>query len=161
MARTILDEEVPMKPSSPHPTATVVADTPLAEVMSERVIRVRASATLAEVRELLHHHRVGAVPVVDPDGRPIGVVSRTDLLTPSEGELPDDRSTCDQLMMPVVFTLGTSAPVGHAAALMAVEGVHRVFVVDDHGSLVGVVSALDVTRWLAARAGYLGPELVS
>jgi CBS-domain-containing membrane protein len=37
---------------------------------------------------------------------------------------------------------------------MAAEGVHHLPVIGDHGRVVGLVSTLDVTRWLARQSGY-------
>ena len=45
-----------------------------------------------------------------------------------------------------------------AAALMAFEGVHRIPVVDDAGRVSGVITTLDVLRWLAQEEGYLAPR---
>ena len=52
------------------------------------------------------------------------------------------------------------AAVALAAALMAYEGVHRIVVVDRGGYVVGLVSSLDVARWLGTRAGHpVGQEV--
>jgi CBS domain-containing protein len=56
------------------------------------------------------------------------------------------------VMMPLAITLDDDATVGHAAALMAAEDMHHVMIVAE-GRLVGVVSTMDVTRWLANNDG--------
>jgi CBS domain-containing protein len=57
-------------------------------------------------------------------------------------------------MMPLAITLGQRATVAHVAALMASEDVHHVPIVDDHGRLIGVVSTMDIIRWLARNDGF-------
>jgi CBS-domain-containing membrane protein len=52
------------------------------------------------------------------------------------------------------FALSEEASVSAAAATMAREGLHRVRVVGSLGELVGIVSALDIMRWLAEQDGY-------
>ena len=49
---------------------------------AEHVVSVSADTPCQAVAELLDRHRVGAVPVLDGDGRVLGVVSETDLLPP-------------------------------------------------------------------------------
>jgi CBS domain-containing protein len=53
-------------------------------------------------------------------------------------------------MMPCAMTLMPTDTVGRAAKLMSAEGFHHVLVVDKERSLIGVVSTLDLTRWLAS-----------
>ena len=60
-------------------------------------------------------------------------------------------------MMPMAFSIHEDATVGEASAMMAVEGVHRLPVVDEDGDIVGMLSTTDVVRWVAERAGYLAP----
>jgi CBS-domain-containing membrane protein len=52
------------------------------------------------------------------------------------------------------FCLAETESIARAAGLMAVEGVHRVPVVGRRGMVTGVVSPLDVMRWLARQHGY-------
>jgi CBS domain-containing protein len=70
---------------------------------------------------------------------------------------PLAEATVQDIMMPIVITLEESAPIALAAALMAAEGVHRVPIVGTGGTVVGIVSALDVLRWLAHQDGYRLP----
>jgi CBS domain-containing protein len=57
-------------------------------------------------------------------------------------------------MMPVVFAIADDTTIAAAAALMAGEGIHRLPVLDGTGAVVGILSTLDVVRWVAERAGY-------
>jgi CBS domain-containing protein len=145
-------------------------------VMTTDVVCVRADVSLEALAALFLDRDIGGVPVVGADGYPLGVVSKTDLVrerrdngddTGAE-ERPDGRrfgdgyhverfprGTVADIMTPMAFTLREDAPLTQAAAMMAVEGVHRVLVVSDAGSVVGIVSSLDVLRWLAWYDGQL------
>jgi predicted transcriptional regulator len=59
-------------------------------------------------------------------------------------------------MMPP-FSLTESASIARAAALMSFEGVHRVVIIDVSGVVVGVLSSLDILRWVAQSSGYVLP----
>jgi CBS-domain-containing membrane protein len=51
-------------------------------------------------------------------------------------------------MTPVVFSVTPDAPVERVVNDLVDLNVHHVFVVDRHGILVGVISALDVVKRL-------------
>jgi CBS domain-containing protein len=50
------------------------------DLMSPNPVSLRRDATIQEAIALLSDHGFGAAPVIDEAGRPVGVVSRTDLL---------------------------------------------------------------------------------
>jgi CBS domain-containing protein len=58
-------------------------------------------------------------------------------------------------MLPMAFTLDERATVAQAAALMAIEDLHHVPIISARGRLVGVVSSLDIVRWLACNDGVI------
>ena len=50
------------------------------EVMRHDVVTVRATATLDELNKILSNHQITGTPVVDGDGKVVGVVSQSDLV---------------------------------------------------------------------------------
>lgn len=125
--------------------------TPIAQVMTGDVICVTADLGLDELTSLLIERGFSGAPVVDGLGRPIGVISKTDLL---RAQLPPTSATVGDLMMPLAFTLPETAPLSQAAALMVEERVHRLPIVSHEGRVVGLLTAFDVLRWLARESGY-------
>jgi CBS domain-containing protein len=133
--------------------ARTAAAASVGAIMSTAPLCVRDDVTVAAMTSLLLEHGYSAVPVVDASGRALGIVSKTDLLGHHRtGGRPD--ATAEQVMMPMVFAVEESAPIGDAAALMAGERVHRLPVIDGEGAVVGILSALDLVRWLGQLAGY-------
>jgi CBS domain-containing protein len=144
--------------------------------MTCNALCVRKDHSIEALAALLVTHRISGVPVIDDEGRPIGVVSKTDLvrerhengdtvaLDAAEGtsriedgfhELPISRGTVADVMTPVAITLHEHSSVSCAAALMAMEGLHRIVVVGEDDRVTGIVSALDIMRWLAVNDGYI------
>ena len=146
-------------PTSPHPEeilrpspAPSQADrTQIWEVMSREVVCVRPDLDAALVLPLLTALDVRALTVVDGDGRPLGMVSRADALEPRAV-----RETVEDVMVCMAFMLRETVSLSRAAALMAYADVPRRPGVSPDGRVVGVISALDVARWLARNDGYLG-----
>ncbi|WP_438029918.1 CBS domain-containing protein [Sorangium sp. So ce233] len=159
-------------------------ETPLADIMTRDVICVRPEVTVDEITTLLVRHGISGMPVVDAEGKPVGMVSRADVLRAAQErgdteELErltlraDDvapldieqgfhvyepvKTTARDVMTPVVVQLHESASIRQAASLMAYEGVHRLAVTSDDGKVVGILSSLDVLRWFGRSCGYLIP----
>jgi CBS domain-containing protein len=126
--------------------------TPLFEVMTRDVLCVMPDLDLVELNRMFLELNIGGAPVVDASYRPIGVVSKTDLIR----GFPEGATVAD-VMMPVVYTLPESATLSRAAALMAFEGLHRIPVVSTENRVVGIITSLDVARWLAQNDGYIAP----
>lgn len=155
--------------------------TPVAQVMTKDVVCVTEDMDLGELTRLLLERNISGAPVVDGQGNAVGVVSKTDLLReaferpevgapevtvqagcepdaldPGFHEEPIVRGIVRDIMTPITYSLRASTSVAQAAALMAFEGVHRLpIVADTHGEVVGLLSALDVLRWLGEQNGYL------
>lgn len=121
-------------------------------LMKSPVLSVNAQTPLDKVYELLVLQRISSAPVVDDEGRPVGVVSMTDLLRVGRLqpaslagvqaiELPAEPAK--DHMHPGVITVSADAPVTTAARLMVDSHVHRVYV-EDAGQLAGVFSIEEV-----------------
>ena len=57
-----------------------VLDGPIRDVMTARPLTVRQGSLLAEAVELLSLHKISELPVLDDDGRPVGLLDITDLI---------------------------------------------------------------------------------
>jgi CBS domain-containing protein len=124
----------------------------IATIMTRSTYCVRPDASVQTVASLMLELRLGGLPVVDEDGKPVGVVSKTDVLRHQHER--GDAETVRDIMMPLIFAVRPETPIARAAALMAGEGVHRLAIVDGDNTVVGIVSALDIVRWVAEQGGY-------
>ncbi|KUJ66841.1 hypothetical protein ACZ90_32960 [Streptomyces albus subsp. albus] len=139
-------------PETPHAVS---------DVMTRTVVAVGREATFKEIVETMARWKVSAVPVLEGEGRVIGVVSEADLLPKEEfrGEVPrlDEARrlpdwakagalTADQLMSSPAVTVHENATLPQAARAMAIRGVKRLPVVDDGAKLVGIVSRADLLK---------------
>jgi len=120
----------------------------VATIMSTVLVTASPSLPATRLVELLVDENIGAVPVVDDEGTPLGIVTRADVLEEDELPITDDVRV-DELMHRGPLTVGGSTPVKEAARIMTRQRVHHLLVVDGEGRLVGLVSSLDVVRWVA------------
>jgi len=153
------------------------------ELMTTNPVSLPQSTTVGDAAAFLAGRGISAAPVIDEAGRPLGVVSRTDLLIQEEaralrrvegahdssavirnsdrGALAEEAVVGD-VMTPRVFSVATDTLVEEVVARMLRLGVRRVFVVDEDGILVGVISAVDVLRHLRRLDGVgLGKPVTS
>jgi len=135
----------------------------VSEVMTTHVVAVTKDASFRDIAAMLRRHRVSAFPVVDADGKVIGVVSEADML-PKEallaapgvrvpaGEAESRHNdfakatgvTAASIMTRAPITITQDEPVTSAARLMYSCKVKSLPVVTEHGYLVGIISRADV-----------------
>jgi CBS domain-containing protein len=123
--------------------------TPVSRIMSLNVQCVTEDVSLSALASCLLDGGYSGAPVIDEEGKPVGVVSKTDLLR--HGVTPKGR--VKDIMTPMSFTLHEDQSVSKASALMAYEGIHRLPIVDAAGKVVGLLSSLDILHWLACKTG--------
>lgn len=155
-------------------TAVLSSPTHARDVMTANVVSVGPDQSTRDVAKLLSEHRISAVPVVDSDGVPIGMVSEGDII----GRPPDDRvartdwwlglmtgaqaldeefqarlqakdRTARDVMSAPLVTVSEDTDLGQIARLFAIHHIKRVPVVRD-GRIVGIVSRADLLHALAA-----------
>ena len=150
------------------------------DIMNPNVVTVTDTMDLREAAKIFVEERISGAPVVDELGNLVGVISQSDLveyelatereltveapffrrpyddaLDPSRGfqieELSSD--TVKDVMTPYLITIKEDTPIRVVAARMAECGVHRVIVVDEDEQIRGIVTSLDVLRWVAETGG--------
>lgn len=102
---------------------------------------------MAAVDFLLHHHVTGA-PVVDPNGRLVGMITETDLLRllteGSQGE-PAAEATVAEFMTTDVITVSPAVDIYYVAGTFIANRFRRLPVVED-GKIVGAITRYDLLR---------------
>ncbi|MFF9481865.1 CBS domain-containing protein [Streptomyces sp. NPDC014733] len=130
----------------------------VSDVMSHTAIAIGRDAPYKEIVACLAQWKVSALPVLEGEGRVVGVVSEADLLAKEEflddqrraeafGEAAKAGAVCaDQLMSSPAVTVHPDATLAEAARIMARRRVKRLPVVNDVGMLEGVVSRSDLLK---------------
>ena len=152
-----------------------MADT-VRDVMDSSPASVSIDTKVEDVVRTLHDNELPGVPVLDGDGRLVGIVTEADLVLPDDqGDLhlphyinlfggtvflePLGRyekrlrkafaSTAADMMTKDPDTVGPDASVKEAARLIHESGHNRLPVVEDDGRLVGVITRVDLLGALA------------
>jgi CBS domain-containing protein len=153
--------------------AVVLGARTAADLMTPNPLSIRDDATLREALAFLVDRNVSGAPVIDEAGRPVGVLTQSDILVHDREEVrhaapPDvehgsplprsywkefqiecvDGTPVRDVMTPAVFCVSMASPAWNVVEQMRELNVHRLFVVDEDGVMVGVITAMDIIRHL-------------
>lgn len=145
------------------------------DIMTTKLITVGPKASVRDVAEILVNHKISGVPVVDEEGKILGIVSEGDLLCKATSpEIPDGlcilgavifysgvreyrrafkklaAMDAEEIMTAEVVNLPPDAEVGEAAKIMQEKHIKRVPIVDKQNHLLGIVTRQDIVKMLLA-----------
>jgi CBS domain-containing protein len=149
----------------------MLRELPVSELMTTDVLTFSPSDNVQDAMRALLRRDVDGAPVVD-GGAVVGMLSTSDLIVEEARvhlptvitllgaylELPSSKkrfdadmekalgSTVGEVMTTGARSIGPDATVEEAATIMHEEGVDRIVVVDDSGSLVGIIARGDIVR---------------
>ena len=141
----------------------------VSEIMSSPVLTIKGDETLEQAAKMMLENAKGGLPVLDDGGELIGIVTESDF-SAKEHAIPFSRVyapqlfgewmskegvekaykaarniTVDKIMSAPVVTIGPESTVADAVKKMLEHHIHRV-VVEDDGSVVGIVSRHDLLK---------------
>lgn len=139
------------------------------DVMTKDPVCASPSTRIRELARLFEEHEISGAPVVDQEGKVIGIVTKTDLIRRcSEGtdELPpaylfeilgeqgEEEDVSEVIPEPLVcvedfmtedpLMVASDTPAATVARLMYERGVHRVIVSDDETFPIGIITSMDL-----------------
>jgi CBS domain-containing protein len=120
-----------------HPRGALTAR----DIMSREIVTVGSDMLVEDAAKLLAYHNISGMPVEDPDGKVVGIVSEADVI----GHIG---SIVSDVMTENVISIGETATVEEVATLLATHRIKRVPVMDN-GQLRGMVSRSDIVRAIA------------
>ncbi|MEA5616733.1 CBS domain-containing protein [Cronbergia sp. UHCC 0137] len=147
----------------------------VADVMTNNPVVVRPNTPLKEAIQILAERRISGLPVVDDQGKLVGIISETDLMWQETGVTPPayimfldsviylqnpatyDRDlhkalgqTVGEVMSKNPVTISPDKTLKAAATVMHDRSVHRLPVLDTTGQVIGILTRGDVIRSMAA-----------
>jgi CBS domain-containing protein len=114
------------------------------DIMTRKVYTTCAEASVQEVAQLLSRKNISGVPVIDKDGKMIGIVTEADII----GKVDREGLRAADIMSPEIIAVDEETRVGELAMLLTEHRIKRVPVVQ-HGKLVGIVCRADIVHAVA------------
>lgn len=147
-----------------HARQRLIKKIPVREIMTVKVVTVRPDTEIREAARLLSENRISGMPVIDYEGRVIGIVSEADILASAgikkEHKIRDilgylsgevvlsgktGRSVGDIMTSPAI-TIGPDTDIRDAGRIISEKRIKRLPVVDREGKLIGIISRADIIR---------------
>ena len=141
------------------------------DIMVAEVIAIQKDASVEELSALLIENRISGVPVVDKDGKLIGIATEGDLIIkdadlhfPRYFKLLDSiiylesfnkfkknlkkylGTKVEDVMTTDIKTVKEDTPINEAANLMIKYNINRLPVMDEKDNMVGIVTRADIVR---------------
>jgi predicted transcriptional regulator len=143
----------------------------VSDCMTREIYAVLPETSLEVAARLFSSKHISGVPVVDTEGRGVGVVTLRDIADPDRARSPEHGSSVffklvggtlepheggrvasagrvHDVMTSFVVSVGADMPVSEAMRLMVTDGIHRIFVHDQQKKIAGIVTSMDILRAL-------------
>ena len=114
------------------------------DIMTRKVCTIQPDASAQEAAHLLYSQRISGAPVVDADGRLIGIITEADIIS----KVNRDGLRVADIMSHELIVVNEESDVGEIAMLLTERKIKRVPVVEN-GKLVGIVSRADIVHAVA------------
>jgi CBS domain-containing protein len=122
--------------------------------MTKNVLTADPSTTLPEAHQLMMAHKIRRLPVVEKNGRLLGIVTLGDV----RGAQPSEATSLSmwemnyllanlklkKIMTPNPVTIGPEATIGEAARLMLENKVSGLPVIDGERKVIGIITESDI-----------------
>lgn len=136
----------------------------VADVMTRQVHVARPLTPFKRLVQLIEENKISAVPIVDEEGMPVGIVSESDLLLKERREELETEASllhpmrrrdqrtkavgvvAAQIMSKPPITVRSDTTLPAAARMMQDRKVRRLVVVDERGKIAGIVSRSDLLQ---------------
>ncbi len=115
------------------------------DIMTRNVTTARREMTLQEVARAMREGDMGALPVVDGENRLVGILTDRDIVVRAVADaLNAETATVADVMTTEMHTARPDDFVFQAIRLMGDKQVRRVPVVDENGTLEGILAMADI-----------------
>jgi len=128
----------------------------VAHIMTDELVTVNLKNSLRDVKKIFSERKLRHLPVVEED-RLVGMVSRTDMMRLSFGNLFDNQEHADEAMLDMLnieqvmahhpVTVSPEMTIREAAQILTEKEFHALPVVDG-SHLKGIVTTTDVIQYL-------------
>ena len=107
-------------------------------------ISLSPTATLADAEELMAHHKISGVPICEPDGLLVGILTNRDVRFCTTAE--HDRSVTDFMTADGLVTAPVGTTLEEATAVLHRHRIEKLPLVDGTGRLQGLITVKDIDK---------------
>ena len=133
------------------------------EIMTENVVFVKRDTSLLEIAEIMANNEISGLPVVDEEGKVIGVISEKDFLSrmgakssmefiarflKNKGDITEPilKQKAGDIMTSPALTVNEDTSISEITDIFKAKNINRVPVINEKGKLVGIISRADALQ---------------
>ncbi len=105
-------------------------------------VTIRRGSTVADALHMMSEYHIGGIPVVDEEGKLVGIVTNRDL----RFERNPDRLIDEVMTKENLVTTSAATNLEEAADILQSHKIEKLPVVDNNGKLIGLVTYKDITK---------------
>ena len=126
----------------------------VSEIMPKRevvTVDINDNPSVLDVAKLMAKHRIGSVVVVeDSNNKPIGIITERDIIkkVSAQNKVADQVAVRHVMSSPLIAVKSIDS-IDTAAEAMAKNKVKRLVVLEQDGTMIGVLSVSDIAKKLA------------
>lgn len=117
---------------------------PVKEIMSREVISISPKYSIKESVNVMTENGIGSLPIVDKEGKVVGIVTERDFALALAGSLTNE--TVGDIMIKDVITTTPGTPIESCSKIMVRNNLRRIPVVEED-KLIGIVTSTDILRF--------------
>jgi CBS domain-containing protein len=128
----------------------------VSEIMSQKVVvtvNISDNPSALDVAKLMTKHRVGSVIVVEGknnNNKPVGIITERDIIKKVSAQNKSaDQVAVRSLMSSPLIMVKSIDSIDTAAEVMAKNNIKRLVVLEQDGSMIGILSVSDIAKKLA------------
>lgn len=119
-------------------------DKTIDQLMTRDVIQVPPQTSLAECAEMMARYRISSL-VISEDGKPVGLMTERDVVRLLSRNISQDQAVSVSMSVGLI-TVTADTDYRDAYHLFVLHGIRHLVVIDDQGSLAGIVTETDFRR---------------
>ena len=112
----------------------------IADLMAKQVVTSQPHHTIDHVRKIMQRNHISAVPIVNVDNEPVGIITSSDLGRGLKGSTP-----VSSILQSHVFQVPAYNDISVAARVMRKHKIHHL-VVTHESAIVGIISSFDLLQ---------------
>ncbi len=125
----------------------------VSEIMSPKTIvttNIDSNPSVLDVAKLMIKNNIGSVVLVENEGKPIGIITERDILKKISIQNKEaGQVSAKDIMSSPLFTVRAIDSIDTAAEAMVKNRVKRLVVIEQDGSVQGILSMTDIVKELA------------
>ena len=118
------------------------------QIMTSPVLSLAPDARISELRELFIRRKIGLVPLVDPQNRLLGIVTKGDLGRQRVRYTDLAPRAVSTIASPNVLTATMNTNIRELARVLVAQDIRGIPIVNDSGQVVGIVTRGDILQSL-------------